>query len=345
MRTVLREYYSPTSFLGAGSERQNARLCLYRSESRVIGFGVGLGWIRETAQTSGRPEASSLGMASRRSSQLSYSRSGPLIIGAAGPSSRGRLELGNLLVGELQRGRGDVLLEMLDRRGARDRQHHRRARAAARRARPARRSRRALRRSRPPGRPGSASSPAASGAQGKKAMPELLAALEHVLRAAIGEVEAVLDGDDLDDPARRLELIDRRRWRPDVADLALVLELLQRADRLLVGDLRVGPVELVELDPLEPQAAQRALARLAQVLRTPVGAATGPGRCASARPWSRSARSSGIRMERLGDQLLADVRPVRVGGVDQVDAELDGAPQDRDRLIVVRAAAPRCRGR
>ena len=106
---------------------------------------------------------------------------------------------------------------------------------------------------------------------GEEGNAELLAALEHVIRAAIGDVEAVLHGDDLGDPASRLELIDRGVRDPDVEDLALVLKLLQGPDRLLVGDLRVGPVELVELDPLQPQAAQRALARLAQALRAPIG--------------------------------------------------------------------------
>jgi hypothetical protein len=40
-------------------------------------------------------------------------------------------------------------------------------------------------------------------------------------------------------------------------------------------------------------------------------------------------------MERLGDQLLAHLGPIRVGGVDQIDSELDGASQHRDRLIVI----------
>ena len=36
-------------------------------------------------------------------------------------------------------------------------------------------------------------------------------------------------------------------------------------------------------------------------------------------------------MQRLRDQLLADVRAVGVGGVDEVDAELDRAPQHGER--------------
>ena len=97
--------------------------------------------------------------------------------------------------------------------------------------------------------------------------------LEHVSGAvAVAEVEAVLDGDDLDDRrAPIVELIDGDVGDADLADLALVLKLLQRPDRILVGDLRVGAVQLVEVDPLEPQSAQRALAGLPQVLGAPVG--------------------------------------------------------------------------
>ena len=38
-------------------------------------------------------------------------------------------------------------------------------------------------------------------------------------------------------------------------------------------------------------------------------------------------RSFGIRVERLGDQLFGDIGAVGVGGVNKVDAELDGAAQ------------------
>ena len=52
-----------------------------------------------------------------------------------------------------------------------------------------------------------------------------------------------------------------------------------------------------------------------------------------------------VRVERLGDQLLADIRAVRVGGVDQVDAEFDSSPEDGDRLVVVGRRAPDPRSR
>jgi hypothetical protein len=45
-------------------------------------------------------------------------------------------------------------------------------------------------------------------------------------------------------------------------------------------------------------------------------------------------------VERLADELFADVRPVRVGGVDEVDAELDRAAQHRLRLVAVSRRTP-----
>ena len=139
--------------------------------------------------------------------------------------------------------------------------------------------------------------------------------------------------------ARGGELLEADVGDADLAHLALVLQLLQRPDRLLVGDVGIGCVQLVEVDPLEPQAAQRALAGRAQVLRA-------PARLPPARPGRREAalggdrEALGIGMERLGDQFLADLRAVGVGGVDQVDAELERAAQDREGFLVVGRRSP-----
>ena len=52
-----------------------------------------------------------------------------------------------------------------------------------------------------------------------------------------------------------------------------------------------------------------------------------------------------VGVQRARDQLLADVRAVGVGGVDEVDTQLDRAPQQRDRAVLVGAAGPRSPGR
>ena len=122
-------------------------------------------------------------------------------------------------------------------------------------------------------------------------------------------------------------------------DLALVLELLQRADRVLVRDLRIGRVQLVEVDPVEPQPPQARLAALLEPLGARVArplAGTGPPQAAL----GRDHEPVRIRVERLGDQVLAHLRAVRVGRVDQVDAELHDAPEEALGLLRIVGRAP-----
>jgi hypothetical protein len=177
-----------------------------------------------------------------------------------------------------------------------------------------------------------------------EADPLIRAHVEHVLAAAVDEVEAVLDGDDVDDRAGLGELLGPDVRDADVADLALVPQLLQRADRLRVGDLRVGAVVLVEVDAVDLQPAQRALAGGPQVLRVAVDRPL-----VRAGPLEAALRGDDevlrVGVQRLGDQLLGDVRPVRVGGVDEVAADLVGAADDGERPCRGCAAGPRSRGR
>ena len=99
-----------------------------------------------------------------------------------------------------------------------------------------------------------------------------LARREHGLGIALGEAEPVLDGSDGDDRPCALELsgVDVRDGRE--ADLPLGTQLGKRSERLLERHGRVDGVEVEEVDPLEPEAAQARLARRAQVLRPAVGA-------------------------------------------------------------------------
>jgi hypothetical protein len=89
-------------------------------------------------------------------------------------------------------------------------------------------------------------------------------------------------------------------------------------DRALVRHLLVGAVLLVELDRVELQPPERALAGLAQVLGAAV---TRPLVRAGPKQPSLGGYQEvvGVRVEGLGDQLLADVGTVGVGRIDQVD--------------------------
>ena len=138
---------------------------------------------------------------------------------------------------------------------------------------------------------------------------------------------------------RLAELLDRHVAEPDVPDLPFPLELEECADRLAERHRRVRPVELVQRDLLEPQAAEAAFARLLQVIGSAVGRPP-PG----ARTLEASLRGDdqvvGIRMQRLGDEVLAHLGTVRVGGVDEVHVELNGSAQHRLGLVGVGRLAP-----
>src|SRR5438132_10461354 len=84
---------------------------------------------------------------------------------------------------------------------------------------------------------------------------------------------------------------------------------------------------------------RRLLSHAAEVLRSPV-------RLPLVGPGALEARLGGdhkplrVGVERFGDEPLAHLGAVRVGGIDQVDPELDGTAQHGDRLSRVARLAP-----
>ena len=98
-------------------------------------------------------------------------------------------------------------------------------------------------------------------------------------------------------------------------------------------------MQLEQVDPVDLQVAQRELDLLLEV-----------GRAADRRPdagalpgeagLGRDDQAVGVRVQRLGDDLLADERAVGVGGVDEVDALLDGGADDAQRAVAVGRLAP-----
>src|SRR5688500_8024336 len=186
------------------------------------------------------------------------------------PSRSGLVKGRELLLGELELGGTHVLLEMLQRGGPGDRADDRRAsqqpgeRDLGRRGvagagdgvEPSTGLGEVPDRERPPGEEGD---------------PLPLTGLEDIIRLPVGEVVAVLDGDDRNDRLRPRELLQVDVREADVADLPLLPQTGELADRLLERNLRVGSVQLVEVDPLQPQAPQATLARLAEGLGAAVG--------------------------------------------------------------------------
>jgi hypothetical protein len=102
--------------------------------------------------------------------------------------------------------------------------------------------------------------PGAEGAVGDESDRVRLALGEHVAPAAAGEVELVLHGADVSDRSGAGELLEGGTKDADVPELALALQVLERADRLCAGNGWVGGVQLVEIDAIESKPAQRRLA-------------------------------------------------------------------------------------
>ena len=141
-------------------------------------------------------------------------------------------------------------LEMRQRRGAGDRQHHRRALKEPRdrhlcRGRAVRCHPLKFLRSREPARP--------ERKPRKKGDPVPLAALHDVVGASVANAVAILDRDDVGYRARPLELGDAHIRDADHPNLSLSLEVDDGPERLLDADTRVNRVQLVEIDHLAPQ--------------------------------------------------------------------------------------------
>src|SRR5258707_1010409 len=107
---------------------------------------------------------------------------------------------------------------------------------------------------------------------GQESDAQRIALVEHRLGGAIPEVVAVLDRDDLSDGQRPVELFRVDVGQADVPDLSLVLELCELTHRFLKRNHRVWAVELVEVDPFQPQSLETAFQCLSQMARPAVGA-------------------------------------------------------------------------
>src|SRR5580693_6680922 len=88
---------------------------------------------------------------------------------------------------------------------------------------------------------------------------------------AVGEVEAILHGCDVGDGSGDGKLFECDVGDADVSDLSLASQGVECTDRLCVRDGWVGGVELVEINAIEPESAQRCLAGGAKMAGAAVG--------------------------------------------------------------------------
>jgi hypothetical protein len=124
-----------------------------------------------------------------------------------------------------------------------------------------------------------------------------------------------------------------------VPHLALPNELTEDVELLGFRDLVVDSVQLPEIDAIELQSFQASVERLSQVLGPAVGdPLVRAGSLEAALRGDHQTRR--VRMQRLGDQLFGYERPVGVRRVDEIHAELHGAPEHANRLVVIGWRSP-----
>ena len=138
-----------------------------------------------------------------------------------------------------------------------------------------------------------------------------LARFEHRFSGSHREVVHVLHRHDRRDLLGGLELLDVHLGQPDVADLALLLQLHELTDLVLGREFVVDAVQLEQVDGVHAEAAQAHLAFLTQVRREAEDRPlVGPG--AQQAGLGRDDEPVRVGVQRLFDQFLGHVRAVGV---------------------------------
>ena len=113
----------------------------------------------------------------------------------------------------------------------------------------------------------------------------------------------------------------------DVADFSLLLHLAEGTEGFFERGARVDAVELVEVDALELEAAQAHFDTLDQVAGAAHVFGFG-GALAGDAALGGDDEARRIGVQRFADEALGDFGAVGVGGVDEGDAEIDGAAEN-----------------
>ena len=124
---------------------------------------------------------------------------------------------------------------------------------------------------------------------------------------------------------------------PEEPHFALVHEPGHRADGLLDRDLRVHAVLIVEVDGLHAEPAQARVARARHVLGAAVHARTAVG-VPHLTELGGEHRLPSPALDRPADEVFVVAPAVQIGGVEEVDAEVERPVNDPDRHRVVTLA-------
>ena len=167
-----------------------------------------------------------------------------------------------------------------------------------------------------------------------------LAVVERFFVAAVGERIAILNGNNGNEFLGSLDFGRSDFAEADVANFPLLLHAAERTEGFFERRARVDAVQLVKVDAFEFEAAKTHFHTLNEVTSAAYIFSFGG---ALARDAALGGNDDAIRVGREGfaDEPFGDLGAVSVGGVNKVDAELDGAAQYTARLAFVGGLAPR----
>src|SRR5580700_10323204 len=165
------------------------------------------------------------------------------------------------------------------------------------------------------------------------------AILQNIFRSAVGDAVTILNAYNRNYRSRILSLSHAHLRQPDVFDFSLRLQVFQRAELIFSRNLRIDAMQLIKINPIQPQSPQAPLAGGPQVFwlslfnpyvgTRPVKAALGGDH-----------QALGIRVQCFGYDFFTHVRTIGVRGVDEVDSQFDSAPQNPDGLSPICRLAP-----
>ncbi len=114
--------------------------------------------------------------------------------------------------------------------------------------------------------------------------------------------------------------------------LAFCDEIGERADRVLDGRVRVDTVLVVQIDDVHPEPPERRVACSPHVFRSAIDAEPASVRRSHVAELCRQNHLLPPSLNRPADKLFVGERPIHVGGIQEIDTELEGTVDRRNRL-------------
>ena len=167
--------------------------------------------------------------------------------------------------------------------------------------------------------------------------------VDELVVAALGYVVEVLNADNLRDCLRLGQLARRYGAEPDMLNQTLLLEFSERGEWLfkwlVFWSGESAEPEIHDLERIEAQVAQIVVYGVDDLLAR---ACVKPGTIGAAAPtdFGHDDQIIGIRMQRLLNDLIGDMRTVEIAGVDVVHARRDSLAKNRDRAGNIAWRAP-----